>query len=133
MTPMTQMQSDGDPRTYAIIGAAIEAHRQLGHGFLEAVYHDALAIELDTRAVPYRSEVELPVFYKGRPLRPFYRVDFVCFDDVIVEIKALRCLTGCEEAQIINYLKASRLTTGLLLNFGSPWLEHKRYVYSPSA
>ncbi len=130
---MTQIQDDRDPRTDAIIGAAIEVHRHLGHGFLEAVYQDALPIELNARAVPYRPQVELPIFYKGRSLRPFYRADFVCFEDVIVEIKALRALTGCEEAQIINYLKASGLTTGLLLNFGSPRLEHKRFIYSASA
>ena len=83
---MTQIDTDKDPRTYAIIGAAIEVHRQLGHGFLEAVYQEALAIELEGRNIPFAREVELPLSYKGRLLRCSYRADFTCFDEVIVEI-----------------------------------------------
>ena len=127
---MAQIRSDRDPRTYAIIGAAIEVHRQLGHGFLEAVYQEALALEFEGQAIPYHSQVELPVSYKGRLLRSSYRADFVCFGAVVIELKALRALTGSDEAQIINYLKASGLETGLLLNFGAPWLEHKRFIYT---
>lgn len=121
-----------DPRTYAIIGAAMEVHKQLGPGFLEAVYQEALAVELDLRQVPYNREVELPVFYKGRRLATNYRADFVCYDEVIVELKALSKLGGVEQAQIINYLKATGLETGLLLNFGAPSLEYKRFVHSKS-
>jgi GxxExxY protein len=136
---MTQMHADGrldadqDPRTYAIIGAAIEVHRQLGHGFLEAVYQEALAIELASREVPFERETELPVSYKGQRLQCSYRADFVCFAEVIVELKALRQLGGSEEAQIINYLKATGFRTGLLLNFGGPRLEHKRFVHTSNA
>jgi GxxExxY protein len=126
---MTQIDTDKDPRTYAIIGAAIEVHRQLGHGFLEAVYQEALAIELEGRNIPFAREVELPVSYKGRLLRCSYRADFTCFHEVIVEIKALKALAGPEEAQIINYLKATGFRTGLLMNFGTPRLEYKRFVY----
>jgi len=120
-----------DPRTFAIIGAAMEVHRVLGPGFLEAVYHEALARELTKQGVPFRSEVELPVFYRGERLSTSYRCDFVCYDTVIVEVKALAHLTGLEEAQVINYLKASGHSVALLLNFGARSLEHRRLVLSP--
>ena len=122
---------ENDTRTFAIIGAALEVHRVLGPGFLEAVYHEALARELAKRAVPFRSEIELPVFYKGERLSTSYRCDFVCYDTVIVEVKALARLTGLEEAQAINYLKASGHSVALLLNFGARPLEHHRLVLSP--
>ncbi len=127
------VDSKDDPRTYAIIGAAIEVHRRLGKGFLEAVYQEALAIELGARHIPFRKEAELPLSYKGTRLACTYRADFICFDEVVVELKALRALSGSEEAQIINYLKASGHQTGLLLNFGTQRLEHKRFVHSPTA
>ena len=124
------MDAENDPRTFAIIGAAIEVHRHLGRGFLEGVYQEALAMEFESRQVPFARETELHITYKGKRIRCSYRADFVCFDEVIVELKALRQLSGTEEAQIINYLKATGFSTGLLLNFGGPRLEHKRFVHS---
>ena len=119
-----------DPRTHAIIGAAMEVHRVLGPGFLEAVYQDALAVELTVRNIPFRREVELPVRYKGVALQAHYHADFICYDEVIVELKALARISGAEEAQIINYLKATGLRIGLILNFGAPSLQYPRFVNS---
>ena len=95
-----------DPQTYAIIGAAQRVHSELGHGFLELVYRQAMEVELQDHSIPYASEVELPVLYKGVMLDASYRADLVCFESVVVELKAIRTLTGQDEAQLLNYLKA---------------------------
>jgi GxxExxY protein len=119
-----------DPRTYAIIGAAMEVHRQLGCGFLEAVYQEALEIELKRAGVPTLPQVELPIFYRGQRLNCYYIADFVCYESIIVELKALSRLSGVEDAQVLNYLKATGLEVGLLLNFGTPSLQYKRLVWT---
>ena len=122
-----------DPRTYAIIGAAMEVHRQLGCGFLEGVYQEAFAIELTMRDIPYQREVDLPVFYKNRKLNISYRADFICYEAVIVELKALSKLGTVDEAQVINYLKSTGFPVGTLLNFGSASLEYRRFALTQSA
>jgi GxxExxY protein len=114
---------------FAIIGAAIEVHRELGPGFLEAVYQEALEIELQDRAIPFEPQKPLPVFYKKRRLKKEYVADVIGYEQVIVELKALDRLTHKEESQILNYLKATGLRVGLLINFGSEGrLEWQRRV-----
>lgn len=134
MSPqMTQFNADSekrDPQTFAIIGAAMQVHRELGHGFLEAVYHEALAKEFVRHSISHEREKELPIHYRGERLAVGYRVDFVCFNQIIVELKALSAMSGTEEAQVINYLKASGHTRGLLLNFGTLSLQYKRLVFN---
>ena len=115
--------------SYKIIGAAMEVHRQLGNGFLEAVYQEALAIELELRNIPFVREQKLDVKYKGQLLSTFYVADFVCYDTIIVEIKALSELSGNHESQVINYLNATGMKLGLLINFGSESLEYKRLLH----
>jgi len=119
-----------DERTYKIIGAAIEVHKELGCGFLEAVYQEALAREFRIQEIPNKAQPIVNIKYKGEALDKKYQPDFVCYEEVIVEIKAISGLSGIEEAQLINYLKATGLKVGLLINFGSRSLEHKRFVYN---
>ena len=114
---------------YAIVGAAMEVHRELGNGFLGAVYHAALKFELLNRKIPFESEKALPVFYKDQRLGIDYRADLVCYSQIIVELKALEKLTSREEAQVLNYLNATGLRVGVLINFGSRGkLEWRRFV-----
>jgi GxxExxY protein len=130
---MTLMNADKiiqDTETYAIIGAAMTVHNELSSGFLEAVYQEALEKEFKIKHIPYQREEELPIFYKDEKLDTFYKADFICFEKVIVELKALKQLSGLEEAQVINYLKASGLNRALLINFGASKLQYKRLVYN---
>jgi GxxExxY protein len=121
-------EQQNDPQTYAIIGAAMEVHKQLGCGFLEPVYQEAMDIELAARGVAFSPQAELVILYKGKPLKCTYRPDFICFGTLIVELKALSQVGGIEEAQVINYLKATGFHVGLLLNFGARSLQFKRFV-----
>lgn len=127
ITQISQI-STKDPRTFEIIGAALEVHKELGTGFLEAVYQEALGIEFNLRKIPFKREIDLPVSYKNKTLSTGYRADFICYNDIIIELKAINQLSGKEESQIINYLKATNIETGLLLNFGGKSLEYKRFI-----
>jgi GxxExxY protein len=114
---------------YQIVGAAIEVHRELGPGFLEAVYQEAIEIELKNRLIPFSSQRLLGIFYKGIRLNKEYLADLLCFDKIIVELKAIDRLSRKEESQILNYLKAANMRVGVLINFGSVGkLEWKRFV-----
>ena len=107
-----------EEETFRIRSAVFEVSKQLGIGFLEAVYQEALALEFEERDIPYVASPALGVMYKGKLLSQTYRPDFVCFDRVIVELKALRELAPDHRAQTLNYLRATGLHVGLLVNFG---------------
>jgi GxxExxY protein len=115
---------------YSIVGAAMAVHSCLSSGFLEAVYQEALEVESISRGLPFESQKVLQIQYKGRPLKKEYVADLVYYGRIIVELKALDSLTGRDEAQLLNYLKATGMKVGLLINFGShPKLEWRRLVY----
>lgn len=107
----------------------MEVHKELGAGFLESVYQEAFEMELQAQNIPYEREKLLNVFYKGNKMKKRYSADFVCYDKIVVELKALRELSADHEAQLLNYLKSSGLKLGLLLNFGSKSLQYKRLVF----
>jgi len=113
---------------YQIIGACMEVHRELGHGFLEAVYQESLEREFILKNIPFEREVPLRIHYKGIVLNKFYVADFVCYGKIILEMKALNVLTTQHESQVLNYLKATSYQLGILVNFGSKSLEYKRMV-----
>jgi len=129
---MTRMDANTElllkDEAYAIVGAAMEVHSHLGSGFLEAVNGDALAIEMSSRGIPFQREVPLSVNYKGTALGHTYRADFIAWNQVILELKAVKCISDTEKAQVIHYLKATGHTLALLLNFGAPKLDWARLV-----
>ena len=115
--------------SYAVIGAAMEVHRVLGPGFLEKVYQEAMQLELSALRIPFEAEKPIGIEFKGQCLTQKYYADLVCFEQIIVEMKALKQLSGKEDAQLLNYVRATGFKVGLLINFGSHGkLEHKRFV-----
>ena len=122
-----------EEETYLIIGAAMTVHQELGHEFMEAVYQEELEKEFLFRNIPYKREMPVTIYCKNEPLNKYYIADFICYDKIIIELKALSALTTEHQAQILNYLTATRLKLGLLLNFGKPSLEHKRIINEKSA
>jgi GxxExxY protein len=115
--------------TFKIIGAGMEVHKQLGGGFLEPVYQEALAIEFKELNLPFEREVQLPIYYKEHKLTKLYKPDFICFGKIIIELKASAAIVDENYAQVFNYLKASKMKLALLLNFGSKSLEYKRIIF----
>jgi len=115
---------------FRIIGACMEVHKELGSGFLEAVYHEALMIELNKQKIPFKTNVKLQVNYKNQTLQKVYYADIVCYDKIIVELKAMDGLIPEHYAQVINYLKATGYQLGLLINFGTKSLQYKRLIYT---
>lgn len=112
----------------SIIGAAMEVHRTLGCGFLEKVYQEALEIELKSRCIPTEREKLIYITYKGIPLAQPYKADFVCHNDIILELKAVSKLDDVHRAQIVNYLKASGYQVSYLFNFGETRLKFERFI-----
>lgn len=114
--------------TYKIRGAIFAVHKELGNGFLERVYQDALEFEFQVRGIPYEREKEIQIMYKGKPLGEPYRADFVCYGKIIIELKAVEELQGIHRSQVINYLKATGMKLGLLVNFGEEFANIERIV-----
>ena len=113
---------------YQIVGAAMDVSTHLGCGFLEAVYQEAMEIELRERGIPFEAQKLITIAYKGRNLNHVYLADLVCYDCIIIEIKAIKAITDIEAAQLINYLRATGLPLGLLINYGTKKLEWKRFA-----
>ena len=126
MYSIEELKKKYDEETYKIIGAAMEVHRHLGCGFLEAVYGDALTIEFTNRNIPFEREKLINIKYKDTTLEHYYVADFVCYDSIIVELKAVTELNKTFEAQVLNYLNATGYESGLLINFGELSLKHHR-------
>jgi GxxExxY protein len=123
---MTLIHKD---ESYAIMGACFEVYREMGSGFTEPVYQECLEFEFELQAIPFQAKRQLDLEYKKRKLKKHFETDFICHDPVIVEIKALDCLTSEHRAQVLNYLKATGLKVGLLVNFGHfPKVEYERIV-----
>lgn len=122
-----------ETETYAILGACFEVYKQIGSGFLEAVYQECLEIEFTERSIPFVAQPSLRLKYKNNTLDQSYHPDFTCFDKIILEIKAVKTLADENRAQTINYLKATNIQVGLLVNFGThPKVQHERFVNQTS-
>lgn len=116
--------------SYKIIGACMEVHKKLGPGFLESVYSEALELEFNKAAIPYEKEKKLPVFYDDKLLKKFFRADFVCFNSIIIELKATKFLVEADKQQTLNNVKATNFRLGLLINFGEQSLKYYRFINS---
>ena len=114
--------------SYKIIGACIEVHKKLGSGFLESVNAEALELEFKKADIAFEREKKLPVYYDNQPLKKYFKADFVCFNSIIIEMKATNFLIEADLRQTINNVKATHFKLGLLINFGTPSLSYKRIV-----
>jgi len=117
-----------DPETYAVIGAAMEVHKELGSGFAREVYLDALEVEFGLREIPFVRNPPIMIHYKEVPLGAPLQVDFVCFDEVMLELKAVRELPEEDSSRVLQHLRATGLRRALLMNFGALRLDYKRLV-----
>lgn len=127
---MALVEKDADlffkEECYKIIGACMKVHRELGSGFLEPVYHEALVVEFNKQGIPFESEKVFKIIYSGVELKSTYVADFVCYDKIVLEIKATSSLSDAHVSQLLNYLNASKMRVGLLVNFGEASLRYKR-------
>ena len=114
--------------SYKIIGACMEVHKKLGAGFLESVYAEALQSEFKKAEIPYEYEKKLSVYYEDKPLKKYFKADFVCYESIIVELKSSKYLVDADRQQTLNNIKATKFKLGLLINFGTPSLTYKRIV-----
>ena len=120
-----------EKETYKIIGCCMSVHKELGAGFLESIYHEALEKEFKEHKIPFKSKEKLQVYYKNQPMNKFFVADLICYDKIIVELKAATFLHKTMEAQTINYIKSTNFKIGLLINFGEKSLKWKRFINTP--
>ena len=118
--------------SFKIIGACMKVHAGLGGGFLENVYHEALESEFHNQSIPYESQKKLVLFYNDVQLKKYYKADFLCYEKIIIELKAVDYLSVNMRNQLMNYLKATKTRLGILVNFGKKSLEYKR-ILNPEA
>ena len=114
---------------YTVIGAAMEVYNELGRGMEEPIYQNALQIELEEQGIPYEREKKMRTFYKGKQLKPYYYADFICFGNIVVELKSVSSLNPEHRAQLFNYMRITKMELGILINYGSKMLISERYVY----
>ncbi len=119
-----------EKRSYQIIGVCMEVHKNLGNGFLESVYQEVIENEFSNRKIPFEKQKKLELFYKDAKLKKYFIDDFICYDKILVEIKATNDLHESFKQQVINYLKATDYKLGLLINFGGSSLQWKRFINS---
>jgi len=117
-----------EEETFKIIGACMAVHSEMGCGFLESAYQEALEMEFLELQIPFEGQKNIPVFYKGKKLKKYYKADFVCFNNIIVEIKSTLFMHQMGKAQVINYLKSTNYKIGLLINFGENSIQWKRFI-----
>jgi len=120
-----------EEETYKVIGACMTVHREMGSGFLESVYQEALENELEEQGISFERQKKIAIYYKGKTLKKYFMADFVCFDSIIVELKSTAFMHQTGESQLINYLKATNYKIGLLINFGESSLQWKRFINTP--
>ena len=119
-----------EEKSYQIIGICMEVHKNLGNGFLESVYQEVLENEFNNHKIPFQRQRKLELFYKDAKLKKYFIADFICYDKILVEIKATSFLHESFKRQVINYLKATDYKLGLLINFGGSSLQWKRFINS---
>ncbi|MBL7473756.1 GxxExxY protein [Robertkochia sediminum] len=119
-----------EKETYKIIGACMTVHKEIGSGFTEGAYQEALEMELEEQNIPFEAQVRLPIMYKGKKLRKYFVADLLCYDKIIVELKSSNFLHKSGSDQLVNYLKATNHEVGLLINFGESSLKWKRFINS---
>ena len=114
--------------SYKIIGVCLNVHNKLGAGFLESVYSEALELEFEKVGIPFEKEKKLPVLYDGKPLKKYFRADFICYQSIVLELKAKKYSVDADRKQTLNNIKATNYKLGILINFGTPSLTYKRIV-----
>lgn len=125
----TEKVQEMNQRLYPILGAVFEVHKTLGRGLEEPIYNEALSMELTTAGVPNESERELPCYYKGKRMKKIYRMDMVCYEDIVLEFKSVEQLIPAHREQLFNYMRLTKMPIGVLINFNAPKIIPEKYYF----